>query len=577
MKVPRAQTFERDAEADGYCYSRPPDDQEAPSVPVLTATPSGDTIVVSWTPSFDALSSILDYQLERSMDGVSGWAQIDSPGPSELQYIDSVGNNQTRHYRIRARDNAPTPNVSAYSNVDDATTPPSAAQLQPGIISLTSGNINVVEGAGFQITAERSGAGSSAPGVLVDFEVSGLSPAASPATGTLTWSGTAQGQRSANIVAPMVSASDSGTIRILNARAQSGTLSPSIGVSTANITVQDIPTSGYTVSGVSGSFTEGGTIVISGSGFGSGPTILHWDHLNSGADGTTVGASDPDVGTYTSTAGARYSSLYRKSGISSALLYDGAVSNQTRILRADFAQQTSAKVRYSIFVPFGKAYPCCEVNGFNPYRSGFKMQWFMTGAGGENAGDGNADICCPSAIGNNQISCTGNETSMGSRFSNYSGSGNAYARLFAYGVWVDVETFLDFSRLRTTIRHCDTGHGIQQFVKSGITNFWGSTVNQYYGRSNLPGYITTDPLPDAVTYYADYAVYGGANADCDVILHNAATYAASNRKLHLRPTSWSNTSITCAVSGIDLTNLSGWYMSVRIADGSFAGSPRPIS
>ena len=92
-KVPVAKTFERDAEGDGYCYSRPPDDGVGPSAPVLSGAANDDDVVLNWTPAIDALSGILDYQVERSAVSPESFSLLATVSSSVTTYTDSgVGN-----------------------------------------------------------------------------------------------------------------------------------------------------------------------------------------------------------------------------------------------------------------------------------------------------------------------------------------------------------------------------------------------------------------------------------------------------------------------------------------------------
>ena len=95
-KVPVAKTFERDAEGDGYCYSRPPDDGEGPTAPVLSGAANDDDVVLNWSGAIDALSGVLDYQIERSAVSPESFSLLATVNGDVTTYTDTVGNSVSR-------------------------------------------------------------------------------------------------------------------------------------------------------------------------------------------------------------------------------------------------------------------------------------------------------------------------------------------------------------------------------------------------------------------------------------------------------------------------------------------------
>lgn len=277
-KVPVARTFERDAEGDGYCYSRPPDDGVGPSAPVLDGAPSNTSVVLNWSPALDDLSGILDYQIERSVVSPESFSLLATVGSAVTTYTDTVGNSASWKYRVRGRDNAPVPNNGTYSNTVTVTTPPSAEQLEPGQVSIDAASYSALEGGGITITVSRTGQGVSSPAVLCDYTISGFSEGTpQPASGELSWAAATGGADTIQLACGQVTANRSGTITLSNLRAASGSLQPTFGRSSASITIQNIvPAAGFTaepglaVSAPAG-FVAGATVTISGSGFGTKP------------------------------------------------------------------------------------------------------------------------------------------------------------------------------------------------------------------------------------------------------------------------------------------------------------------
>lgn len=335
--------------------------------------------------------------------------------------------------------------------------------------------------------------------------------------------------------------------------------------------------------GVTGNFEEGGSLTIAYdgvNGFGStGPTVALWHHMNSGTNNADVAAADPEVGDYDSIASSsgsglapKYTTSFKRSGTTSVKLYDGSQgdTNPRRLIK-DFSAVSTAKVRFWLFIPDGKALPDASVGSYSPANSSYKLCW-IAGQRDGGAISGVPDLCIPTFTGGSSAKIDGNEGSM--PFDNtvdYDEVGPV-SSIFRYGQWCMFETLLeaeDPDNARMSFRTCDAVHGVQVQDSGTIEGFWGSTSPQQWASCNLPGYVRTEGYPDTVLYHADYCIYTGPNADCDVLLGNASAYTSCTDLRHLRITSWSNISITCAVTGVDSVNLTGWYLYVRKADGNF--------
>lgn len=107
---------------DAIVLSRTPVDATAPTVPTgLSATAaSSSQINLSWNASTDSGGSgLAGYKLERSNDGSTNWTQIAQQTATTYQDTGLTAAT-TRHYRVRAYDNAG--NNSSYSSSANATT-----------------------------------------------------------------------------------------------------------------------------------------------------------------------------------------------------------------------------------------------------------------------------------------------------------------------------------------------------------------------------------------------------------------------------------------------------------------------
>jgi len=100
----------------------------APSAPtVLAATANSfSEVSLSWV---DNASNEIDFVIERSLNGTTGWRQIAIPAANSTAFTDSGLSAQTTyHYRIRAANGG---GGSAFSNIAVITTPSSAVATPP--------------------------------------------------------------------------------------------------------------------------------------------------------------------------------------------------------------------------------------------------------------------------------------------------------------------------------------------------------------------------------------------------------------------------------------------------------------
>lgn len=118
-----AKTWRVPVGGDGFRRSKPPNDTLPPTVPgsVTAVAISATAIRVSWAASTDSQSGVANYIVERSLNGVSGWAQVGTP--AAVTFDDTSCAPATLYfYRVKSVDASPAVNVSAVSSSASATT-----------------------------------------------------------------------------------------------------------------------------------------------------------------------------------------------------------------------------------------------------------------------------------------------------------------------------------------------------------------------------------------------------------------------------------------------------------------------
>lgn len=238
-----AQAFKRSV-IGGRRYSRAPTDTTAPEIAPVLSTPitTDTTISVAWTNGADSQTGIKDTSLEYRVHGTTDWTVIlvtyvaGSPIGSSYT-LTGLSAGTAYDIRIANRDNAATPNYSAYASTTVSTTGSNPA-LEPGLISIAVPSASVLEGGQLQVTVQRTGSGASAPTVEADWNLTGFSGnVPTPSNGTLSW--TADGLQTVQATAPAVTADRTGTLNITAVRALSGSIQPSLGTSQIPITIRD--------------------------------------------------------------------------------------------------------------------------------------------------------------------------------------------------------------------------------------------------------------------------------------------------------------------------------------------------
>lgn len=238
----------------GRKYSRGPVDVLSPSVPDLAVPiPGNTTIDVSWINGTDADTGILETSVEISRNGLNVWTTATVAYP--LAFYQFTGLTTATPYDIRIRNKDNAGNFSSYSSIATVSTLGAAADAEPGTISVSSSSFAVVGGSTFNISLTRSGAGTNSPIVQADWAIQNLTGGGSPSpsNGTLQWASGENGAKTATISTSTVASNSVGSFSIAAVRSLIGTLQPSIGTSTATLTITPaislaaLRSAGYTI------------------------------------------------------------------------------------------------------------------------------------------------------------------------------------------------------------------------------------------------------------------------------------------------------------------------------------------
>lgn len=281
---------------------------------------------------------------------------------------------------------------------------------------------------------------------------------------------------------------------------------------------------GLSGSGISGTIAYGNRITISGSGFGSGSTVVLFDDFEDGVDGEDIGLTSPYIGSWSSYNNAShptYSATLPNTG-SLCMFAKNAAEENARTLNLIFSARTE------FFMSFWRKYsvaPTAITVGQ------CKETWMMDGPGAFNSSA--YDMCWPtrSSIGGTSVVIAGNDFNQSIGFNNM-WYANEWARFAAWGKSNGA------SPMNFFIQSVNQTGGYQQRTSASINSaFFGSTTSSTFDRVNVPGYYSE------TGWSAYWDNFFFATNPARVEVGDSSTYT-SCRRLHIVPhVSWSSTQI----------------------------------
>lgn len=309
------------------------------------------------------------------------------------------------------------------------------------------------------------------------------------------------------------------------------------------------------ISGVSGTLSNGQSITLSGSSFGSGPNVVFFDDFEKGTNGAALltGAGSAQVGTWATidVPSITYSTAAKVSG--------------------------SLALRSSPYAPWymggrGRI-------AISPATQIFFSSWVRTDAWPQNETSINWKVIWPQGTGTT-------DHDLAAPVYRWDGGGD-YAGNDTAG-WVDFGSAPPLS-LNTWSRQWHwisdgsgsddqiqgwymDGSGVHSNINRSSQTMWTSGTFQNF---LIPGNVEiydVNPHP----MYDDVYIATGANARARVEIGNAATYNNSTNLAILTPAVWSNSSITATVRQGSFSNGQQAYLYVVDSAGAVNANGYPV-
>jgi hypothetical protein len=313
------------------------------------------------------------------------------------------------------------------------------------------------------------------------------------------------------------------------------------------------PSYAGTVKSISGNISNGQTITIKGSGFGSaGPKVVLFDDFESGTAGANIktGTGSAKFGQWESRAGSSFYGTTAKVSGTKSFTSDFSKSYGNAITARLPAGTNSVFASWWLFVPSGKNFPGeGTTNGAN-----WKQMWLL---GKDTVND---DFVLPTRFATNWA-ITGNDKVSGklTTWTQVNMKKGSWKR-----IWAWVKGSSSSTSLNGEIKFWELNGGVVQRVnKTGITTLkTGGSFQRL--KPNAYGRQT----PNCVTSFDDIYIATGPNAQARIEVGNASTYAKSTKLTILTPKSWSDGSISAQVNTGQFKTGEAAYLFVFKADGS---------
>jgi hypothetical protein len=326
---------------------------------------------------------------------------------------------------------------------------------------------------------------------------------------------------------------------------------------------------------VTGTFADGQTVTVTGTGFGNGPNVVIFDDFEKGAGSTgqVIPLTSPKIGQWTkygqSVGRPRYHSL-ANSGTHGWAIRDRTYiqyptddSNRMGQFWQVLAQPVSeAFISYQVAVPPGTPFSGASTPGTWPSVSSWKFAWLFDGPSGYGS-DNLADMCLPTQIGNGSFWFAGNSGNLFS-LGNSWWSWNGFNRI---AVWLRGNPAgLSTANGNVLFQAVNAEKGMTSIYRTDIPAFPSGASTQW-NQLVMPGWWGNGDWRNFDGVYDDVYVATGPNAAARIEIGDAPTYAASKNLTILTPSSWSNSQITATVRTGSFKNFDNTYLFVTDSAG----------
>ena len=317
------------------------------------------------------------------------------------------------------------------------------------------------------------------------------------------------------------------------------------------------------ITGVGGTVSNGQTITISGTGFGSsGPTIAIFDDFEKGTSGIPVSTSagSAQINQWSRVQGdVRYSNSYGHSGIKSGTVDFNRRGGDLGQVYLYFNNSTQVYLSLWLYLPVGKDVPGTN----NPDGPNWKLFWLWSDPWP------NSDFL--------PVFLT-NQLPMPDGYANWGAAddinpparyqGAWWTSTFKRGEWKRWDLYMKGGQ-------SDGAAQFRELTNSGFMTISDASAvytmhpGEYWNRLTVPGYGRDDT--NSVVYFDDIYFATGAGARARVEIGNKSSYMSCTNLAIITPSAWSNTSITATFRQGSFTAGAAAY--IFVVDSTGVASP----
>lgn len=324
----------------------------------------------------------------------------------------------------------------------------------------------------------------------------------------------------------------------------------------------------------SGTFSNGGTITVSGTGFGAtGPTVVFFDSFEKGTTGNLVSlvTGSADIGEWDAVYNSggpdnTYSTSFAHSGSKSMLsdyrTYWGGGPN----IRFPDVQNSNILISFWVMIPAGRDVPGTN-NGDGP---NWKLFWVGDRDDAFPWGSDMSIECVASDCSNTETIAALDDGGAPARFD----GGPNYNFGLVKGQWRRVTVALRNATSGAFVWQQEVGIGRHEVIVNE-TNVVTAHSDDPWNFVAVPGFGREDS--NSLVFTDDVYVATGDGARARVEIGNASTYTASTNLALITPTAWSDTSITATVRQGSFSDEESAYLYVVHADGTMNANGYPVT
>jgi hypothetical protein len=318
------------------------------------------------------------------------------------------------------------------------------------------------------------------------------------------------------------------------------------------------------ITSVTGTISNGQTVTISGSGFGTdGPTVVLFDDFEKGPSGSNImlGSNSAQIGHWDSVGDSipKYDNTYKVSG-NNAMMVNCQTSYAASFETNNLAAFNRAFLTYWVYMPASSTFPTNE-NGDN-----WKIAWLY----GSDVLTGDIMTFMRLGTGNFSMDCNGCRASqvyVNPAFDMIKG------HWYRVATYIDASTYSGADVRQLWVSSPVENKPITQHIYSNQQLF---SAGQMMNNLSMNGYCR-QTAAESRARFDDVYLAIGPNARARIEIGDSSTYGNCKNLTMVTPTVWNASSITGTVRQGSFASGAAVYLYVTDSNGNVNSAGYPIT